>query len=63
MIFCSKETIGTFFAYLNFFTNFSQCQSATDKTMKGTCYTSSECTGRGGNAGGNCAAGMNKNNF
>jgi hypothetical protein len=35
----------------------SACTTASDKTMKGTCYTASECAGKGGTSGGNCAAG------
>ena len=29
--------------------------------MKGTCYTASECAGKGGTSGGNCAAGLSDN--
>ncbi len=38
---------------------FSQCTTKSDSTMKGTCYTNSECATRGGTASGNCAAGEN----
>ena len=36
---------------------FSACTTKTDPTMKGTCYTASECSTKGGTSGGNCAAG------
>jgi hypothetical protein len=35
----------------------SACIPASDSTLKGTCYTSSECLNKGGTSGGNCAAG------
>ena len=35
----------------------SACTSKSDSTMKGTCYTASECASKGGTTGGNCAAG------
>ena len=38
--------------------NFSQCDAASDGTQKGICYTSSECTSKGGKHDGNCAAGF-----
>ena len=31
--------------------------------MKGTCYTTSECTNKGGTSGGNCAAGKHYKAF
>ena len=37
--------------------NTSACTSKNDPTLKGTCYTTSECTSKGGSAGGNCASG------
>ena len=37
--------------------NCRACTSKTDSTMKGTCYTQSECTSKSGTSGGNCAAG------
>jgi len=36
----------------------SACTSQADSTMKGTCYTQSECTSKGGTSSGNCAAGF-----
>merc|ERR1712064_129779 len=35
-----------------------ECNSSTTSTTSGTCYTSSECASRSGNAEGNCAAGF-----
>ena len=35
-----------------------ECNSTTTTGTSGTCYTSSECSGRGGTANGNCAAGF-----
>jgi len=40
-----------------FFVNPSACTATSDTTLKGTCYTASECTNKGGSTGGNCAAG------
>ena len=37
---------------------FSDCTVQGDDTMKGTCYTSEECTDFGGIARGNCAQGF-----
>lgn len=34
----------------------SACQSTSDTTLTGTCYTAEECTDNGGTADGNCAA-------
>ena len=39
----------------NFFVR--ACTTKTDTTMKGTCYTQSECTTKGGTSGGACASG------
>merc|ERR1712109_161487 len=36
----------------------SECQSTKDKENKGICYSSTECSGKGGLAEGNCAAGF-----
>jgi len=36
----------------------SQCTAQSDNTMYGICYTSSECSTRGGSSDGNCAAGF-----
>jgi len=36
----------------------SECQSTKDKENKGVCYSSTECSGKGGLAEGNCAAGF-----
>merc|ERR1711884_445342 len=36
----------------------SECQSTKDKENKGICYSSTECSGKGGLAQGNCAAGF-----
>jgi len=36
----------------------SECQSTKDKENKGVCYSSTECSGKGGHAEGNCAAGF-----
>ena len=41
--------------------HFSACTTKVDTTMKGTCYTASECAGKGGTSGGNCAAGLSDN--
>merc|ERR550534_1486463 len=35
-----------------------QCTASSSTTTYGTCYTSSECTTKGGSADGNCAAGF-----
>jgi len=35
-----------------------QCTGASSSTTYGTCYTSSECSAKGGSADGNCAAGF-----
>jgi len=35
-----------------------QCTGSSSSTTYGTCYTSSECTSKGGSADGNCAAGF-----
>jgi len=35
-----------------------QCTTKSDTTMKGTCYSESECTSKGGTVDGNCAAGF-----
>merc|ERR1719397_391863 len=35
-----------------------QCTGSSSSTTFGTCYTSSECTSKGGSADGNCAAGF-----
>jgi hypothetical protein len=34
------------------------CTSSTDNTIKGTCYTASECVSKGGTSSGNCASGI-----
>ncbi len=42
----------------------SQCilaSSTTTSTMKGTCFTASECTANGGKSSGFCASGKNLN--
>ena len=39
-------------------TLFSACTSKTDSSMKGTCYTASECSSKGGSSNGNCASGF-----
>merc|ERR1712241_1376014 len=36
----------------------SECQSTKDKENKGVCYSSTECSEKGGVAEGNCAAGF-----
>merc|ERR1712001_518214 len=36
----------------------AQCTGASSSTTYGTCYTSTECTAKGGSADGNCAAGF-----
>merc|ERR1711884_636937 len=36
----------------------SECQSTKDKENKGVCYSSTECSGKGGLAEGHCAAGF-----
>ncbi len=51
-----KAVVGSGLTVLN---NFSQCVTKSDNTMKGTCFTSTECTSKGGVADGNCAAGKN----
>merc|ERR1712038_1699222 len=35
-----------------------QCTGSSSSTTYGTCYTSSECSAKGGSADGNCAAGF-----
>ena len=35
----------------------SQCTTKADPTMKGTCYTASECAAKSGVSSGNCASG------
>ena len=35
-----------------------QCTGASSSSTYGTCYTSSECSAKGGSADGNCAAGF-----
>merc|ERR1719350_739303 len=35
-----------------------QCTGSSSTTTYGTCYTSSECSAKGGSADGNCAAGF-----
>ena len=35
-----------------------QCTASSSSTTYGTCYTSSECTSKGGSSDGNCAAGF-----
>merc|ERR1719444_655779 len=35
-----------------------QCTASSSSTTYGTCYTSSECTAKGGSSDGNCAAGF-----
>merc|ERR1719232_1454721 len=35
-----------------------ECTAASSSTTYGTCYTSSECTAKGGSSDGNCAAGF-----
>ena len=35
----------------------SACVTKSDTSMRGTCYTSTECTNRGGTADGKCASG------
>ena len=37
-----------------------QCIIQSDNTMRGTCFSTSECTNRGGTGDGNCAAGKLK---
>ena len=36
----------------------SECSASSDGTIKGTCYTTTECASKGGSADGNCAAGF-----
>ena len=35
-----------------------QCTASSSSSTYGTCYTSSECTSKGGSSDGNCAAGF-----
>merc|ERR1711950_29364 len=35
-----------------------ECTAKSDTTMKGTCYTSSQCGAKSGTSNGNCAAGF-----
>ena len=55
----------TFSLFLEAFSLFSivqfpnqQCTGSSSTSTFGTCYTSSECTAKGGSADGNCAAGF-----
>jgi len=51
-----KEKMFSLFSVVTFPNN--QCTAKSDKTMYGTCFTSSECTSKGGTIDGNCAAGF-----
>lgn len=51
-----KGKLFSLFSVVTFPNN--QCTAKSDTTMYGTCYTSSECSNKGGTVDGNCAAGF-----
>ncbi len=57
-----KYSHDSFSGFLSLFSivNFKNdpCVAASDSSMKGTCYTTSECSSLGGSRDGNCASGF-----
>ena len=52
------ENIGALNNWLYIFFSISECQAKSDATLKGTCFSESECSDKGGTKDGNCAQGF-----